>query len=196
MSTEGGVGAEEGGFWGKDDGVSFGQVKSGYCRPCKGGIKSSLGCRRGGYTKGARGLDGGALGTLALKGWAEEEQPPKDPSEELHARGKEGRQAGPGCQGCGGALTTECAKQNGVLTTHADSRIPPQGAFQETGAQYHKPLHPRPHPSQVTSMEVASELHSDKPWCVGSVRKEGRTSSPATERQKSNYRVGLKSLCS
>lgn len=40
---------------------------------------------------------------------------------------------------------------------------------------FYKPL--TPNPSQVMPMEVASELHSHKPWCVGSVRKEGRNSS-------------------
>lgn len=85
------VGEGEGsGFWGKGDGVSFGHVKSGCCWPPKGGIKSSLGCGRGRCTRGARGSDGVALGTLAFKGQAEEERSPKVPRLELAARGQGG----------------------------------------------------------------------------------------------------------
>lgn len=47
------------------------------------------GCWRCGCTKRARSLDGGTLGTLAFKGWAEEKQPPKDPRQEQATREKE-----------------------------------------------------------------------------------------------------------
>lgn len=40
---------------------------------------------------------------------------------------------------------------------------------------FYKPLSPNPY--QVMPMEFASELHSHKPWCVGSVRKEGGTAA-------------------
>lgn len=79
---------------------------------------------RCGCTRRARSLDGGTLGTLAFKGWAEEKQLPKDHRQEQATKDKEGRWAGPGSSRSGGAPPLECTKQSGVII-HTDSRVPP-----------------------------------------------------------------------
>lgn len=79
----------------------------------QGRRKCSLGCWRCGWLVDERALD-----TLTFKGWAEEEQPPKDPGQEQAARDKEGRSADPGSSRSRGALPLEYTKQSGDYCTH------------------------------------------------------------------------------
>lgn len=58
-----------------------------------------------------KGLGWRSLGTLAFKGWAEEEQPPKAPRQEPAARGTEGVWADPRSNKSSGALTLGCTKR-------------------------------------------------------------------------------------
>lgn len=64
-----------------------------------------------------KGLVGGALGTLAFKGWAEEEQPSKGPRAGTGNERQGGKMADPGNSRSGGPLPRECTKQRGLLYT-------------------------------------------------------------------------------
>lgn len=83
--------------------------------PPQGRRKSGLGCWRCGCTRRARGLVGGALGTLAFKGWAEDEQPPKGPRAGTGNERQGGKMADPEAAGVVGLSHLSVPHSGGLL---------------------------------------------------------------------------------